>query len=183
LFEDIFDIQTISSKESSSGQAHIKAEVIAGRKLWLQSQKLLLTKTVKILKSHKWTIVHPAPGHQWFTSDHPVVKLNYYRNGNYDLKGGWGRKGGNIFMPLSPRHLLFTEIGQDLPDRMTFSSDQTKQFQGFIAKRALRWIFARDQLEFINNLRPRYIDHELFKRESEQWSKWHEQQIEAESSK
>lgn len=85
-------------------------------------------------------------------------------------------------MPLSPRHLLFTEVGKDIPNRMTFSSDQTKQIQGYIAERALRWIFGRDRLVLVKNLRPRHVDQDIFKRESDQWSKWHEQQIKAESS-
>lgn len=182
LFGDLLDIQTISDKELNSDQAYIRASVTVGRKLWLQSLKLLLTNTVEVLKSHKWSIVRPARGYQWITTDHPVVKLNCYRNGSYDLKGGWGRKGGYIFMPLSPRHLLFTEVGKDLPDRMSFSSDRTRQIQDYIAERALRWIFARDRLELVNKLRPRRIDSELFNREIDQWSKWHEQQIKAESS-
>lgn len=182
LFEDILEIEKVSSSESETRQGYIRAEITAGRKLWLQSQKLVLTKTINALKSHKWCIVRPARGYQWITSDHPVVKLNYYGKGNYDLKGGWGRKGGNIFMPISPRHLLFTQIGDDLPDRLTFSSDQTKQFQRLIAERALRWIFAHEPLKIISKFRPRRVDPEEFKHEAEQWKNWHEHQKRAEKS-
>jgi hypothetical protein len=180
LFDGILEIETVSSSESETGQGYIRAEITTGRKLWLQSQELVLTKTITVLKNHKWCIVHPARGYQWFTSDHPVVKLNYYGKGNYDLKGGWGRKGGNIFMPISPRHLLFTQIGEDLPDRLIFTSDQTKQFQSLIAERAQRWIFAQKRLNFISTFRPRHVDAEAFKQEVEQWRMWHEQQSQAE---
>jgi hypothetical protein len=182
LFDDILEIETISSSESETGQGYIQAEITAGRKLWLQSLKLVLTKTIAALKNHKWCIVRPARGYQWFTCDHPVVKLNYYGEGNYDLKGGWGRKGGNIFMPISPRHLLFTQIGEDLPDRIIFTSDQTKQFQSLIAERALRWIFAQEPLKIISKLRPRHVDPEAFKHEEEQWENWHELQKQAKKS-
>ena len=154
LFKNTLDIQIVSANESDSGQGYIRVEVIAGRALWLESQKLLLTKTVKALKKHKWSIVRPARGFQWFTSDHPVVKLNYYGKGDYDLKGGWGKKGANIFMPISPRHLLFTQIGDEFPDRFTLSPDQTRQFQGLIAERALRCIFAHEQLNIIKKNGP-----------------------------
>ncbi len=70
---------------------------------------------------YRMLLARPAYGRHWFTSDHPVVKLNYYGQGNYDLKGVWGKKGGYIFMPISPHHLLFTEFGNDLPDRLTFN--------------------------------------------------------------
>jgi len=182
LFDNILEIETVSSSELKTGQGYIRAEITTGRKLWLQSQKLVLTKTITALKSHKWCIVRPARGYQWFTSDHPVVKLNYYGKGNYDLKGGWGRKGGNIFMPISPRHLLFTQIGDDLPDRLTLTSDQTRQFQGLIAERALRWIFAHKPLKIISKLRPRHVDPVAFKHETEQWKNWHELQKQAEKT-
>ena len=181
-FDEILDIQTVSSSDSESGQAYIRAKMIAGRRLWLQSQELLLTKTIAALKSHKWCIVRPARGFQWFTSDHPVVKLNYYGQGNYDLKGGWGNDGTNIFMPISPRHLLFTEIGRDIPNRLTFTTEQTRQFQSLIAERALRWIFAHAPMKIIPKLRPRHVDPEIFKREEEQWKNWHQRQTQAEQS-
>ena len=30
---------------------------------------------------------------------------------DYDFNGGWGKKHSNIIMPISPKCLLFTEIG------------------------------------------------------------------------
>ena len=182
LFDNVIEIETVSSGESETGEGYIRAGITVGRKLWLQSQKHVLTKTITALKNNKWCIVHPAQGYQWFTSDNPVVKLNYYSEGNYDFKGGWGKKGGNIFMPISPRHLLFTQIGDDLPDRLTFTSNQTKQFQSLIAERAFRWIFAREPLEIIKQMRPRRIDQEAYKNEAEQWKNWHERQSNAEES-
>jgi len=127
---------------------------------------------VKALKSHKWSIVRPASGYSWFTSDHPVVKLNYNDEDNYDLKGGWGSENTDIFMPLSPKHLLFTQVGSDIPEKLKFRSKETKFFQKCIAERALRWIFSKDRLNVINKLRPRHIDPELFKREEEQRRNW-----------
>lgn len=180
LFDDILTIETVTSKKSKTEQGYISAEISTGRKLWLQSQKHLLTNTITTLKNHKWCIVRPARGYQWFTSDHPVVKLNSYGLGKYDLKGGWGKIGGNIFMPISPRHLLFTQIGDYLPDRLTFTSDQTKQIQSLIAERAFRWIFAREQLVFLEKMRPRLVDPEAFKDEEERWKNWHDLQKQAE---
>jgi hypothetical protein len=182
LFNGVLEINVVKSSETENGQGYIQAEITTGRKLWLQSQRLVLTETIKALKEHKWCIVRPARGFQWFTSDHPVVKLNDYGNGSYDLKGGWGRKGGNIFMPLSPRHLLFTQIGEDLPDRLTLTSEQTNQFQRLIAEGAFRWLFAREPLSFIRKIRPRHVDPEAFKDEEEQWGNWHEIQKQAEKS-
>jgi hypothetical protein len=177
-FDDLFKIEI---KQSESEQSHIGAEITVGRKLWLQSQRRLLTKTISVLKNHKWCIVRPAQGLQWFTSDHPVVKLNYYPGGNYDLKGGWGKKGGNIFMPISPKHLLFTQIGDDIPDYITLLPEQTIQFQVLLAERALRWIFAQEQLKIISKFRPRYVNPDIYKREIAMWDNWHKHQKQAEN--
>lgn len=177
----VMSVQAFPSSESDSDHGCIRAEIVAGRALWLDIQKHLLMNTAKELTKHKWSIVQPAEGHQWFTCDHPVVKLNYYGEDRYDLKGGWGKKGTNIFMPLSPRHLLFTQIGDEFSDRFTLTAEQTRKLQRFIAERAFRWIFASQQLETVINLRPRYVDSEALDRELEQWKEWHRQQSEAEN--
>ncbi|MBA3073528.1 MAG: DUF4238 domain-containing protein [Anaerolineae bacterium] len=182
FYNEVLEINVVKSSESENGQGYVKAEVTVGRKFWLQSQRFALTKTIKALKEHKWCIVHPAHGHQWFTSDNPVIKLNDYGNGTYDLKGGWGRKGGNIIMPISPRHLLFTQIGDDLPDRRTLTSDQTRHFQRIIAERAFRWLYARESLAIIPKIRSRLVDPEAYKFEEEQWRNWHKIQKQAEKS-
>ncbi|MDD4673977.1 MAG: DUF4238 domain-containing protein [Bacteroidales bacterium] len=90
--------------ESSSGEKEvtIKAETYIGRGTWLFSIRHLLENTFKVLLNHKWTIVKPAKGFKWFTSDNPVVKLNFTNSQNYDLKGGWGNPKGNIFSQSVP---------------------------------------------------------------------------------
>ncbi|MCB8966453.1 MAG: DUF4238 domain-containing protein [Ardenticatenaceae bacterium] len=179
-FGEVLNINVVKGSETEDGQGYIQAEITMGRKLWLESQRFLLTETIKALKGHKWSIARPAPGFQWFTSDQPVIKLNYYHQGNYDFKGGWGKKGGNLFMPLSPRHLLFTKIGADIPDSVKFSSEDTRLIQKLIAERASRWIFAHEQLKIVSKLRTRIIDAEQFKFEEEQWNNWHKNQLQSE---
>jgi len=125
FFSQIFDISITPNVIPEKKMGEIRAEVVAGRKLWLESQRLLLTKTSQVLLKHKWSIVEPASGMSWFTSDHPVLRLNYYKDGKYDLEGGWGREGGNLIMPLSPNHLLYTQIGSDAPDRFPLSIEKT----------------------------------------------------------
>ena len=154
----------------------IRAEMVAGRALWLESQRFLLTKTAQALLKHKWSIAEPADGIEWFTSDHPVVRLNYYGDAKYDLKGGWGNPGTDLIMPLSPHHLLFTEIGAEAPDHFTFSHEKTIWIQQFQAERALRWIYASKPMKNVLEYRPRHVDSDVFKAEQEQLRKWHEEQ-------
>lgn len=176
IFEDLVKVEIVPKAKSESGSNEIYAGVIAGRKLWLNGARFLLTKTCKVLLNHKWSIVEAAKGMTWFTSDHPVLRLNYYKEGKYDLRGGWGNKGGNIMMPLSPRHLLFTQVGHEFSDYFTFTTEKTYEIQRFLAERAFRYIFANKQTPGVARLRPRHVNLEEFNNEEFQWKKWHEEQ-------
>lgn len=180
LFKNSLSVKVLPNPNLQEGGSVIQANITAGRSLWIRSQRLLLQKTIKVLLNHKWSIVEPASGLEWFTSDHPVIRLNYYKEGKYDLRGGWGKAGGNLIMPLSPKHLLFTQIGSEMQDRFTFSREKTFEIQKFIAERAFRWIFAKQQIGIIEKYRPRHIDAERYKVEQEQLKKWHTEQSEAE---
>jgi hypothetical protein len=159
----------------------LKAETVVGRGLWLFSIKRLLTKTAEVLHQHRWTILSPPKGMKWFTSDDPVIRLNYHDARKYDFDGGWGSKGTEIFMPLSPSHLLYTQVGARPPRRGTqFSLDQAGLIRRLIAEHAHRIIFAAEPDGQVPRLRPRKVSADLVNDEKTQWSKWHEEQTTAE---
>ncbi len=182
VFEDVFDIRIVPAISTQSNEPEIMVKTILGRNLWLKNQQFLLRKTAKALLEHKWSIVKPSSGDYWFTSDHPVVRLNYSSSEDYDLRGGWGNPGGYIFMPLSPQHLLFTQVGTDLPDQDTFSYSTTLKIQKFLAEKAHRSIYAHHSMPLVSILRPRRVDLNAFNSEKKQWEEWHNQQNEAEAS-
>lgn len=181
LFKNLINVQIKQNPNQEEGGSIIEANIVAGRALWIENQKLLLQETSKVLLNHKWSIAKPAKGFEWFTSDHPVVRLNYYKKDSYDLKGGWGNIKGNIFMPLSPSHLLFTQVGSDLADQIVFSPEETREIQKIFAERALRWVFAKHPMAVVEKYRPRHIDNELFNAEEEQLRRWHSEQSLAET--
>ncbi len=178
---DNFPIRVTTEKQPGQEYGTIKVESVVGRALWLFSIKCLLSKTAEVLQQHRWTIMAPPKGVEWFTSDDPVVRLNYYNQGKYDFGGGWGSKGTEIFMPIGPKHLLYTQVGSRPPRRGTqFSPEQTKIIRSCIAEHAHRFIFASKPDTNMAILRPRTISAELLKDENTQWSKWHEEQADAE---
>ena len=156
-------------------------EVVAGRGLWLFSIKHLLTRTLKVLHEHRWSILAPPDGLSWFTSDDPVMRLNYYANGSYDFKGGWGNPGTKILLPLSPRHLLYAKVGERPPRRgEKVSGPLGDMIRRFTAEHAHRMIFAASPDEEVPSLRPRTENQDMFRSEAEQWRKWHDEQTAAE---
>jgi hypothetical protein len=163
--------------ESISGEKGgvIKAETYVGRGTWLFSIRHLLENTSKILLKHKWTIVKPAKGFKWFTSDNPVVKLNFTDPQNYDLKGGWGKKKGNIIFPIGPEHAMFVQIGDKPMQKGTrLSVDQTIFFRKIIAENANRIIFADSFDNEIEKILPRSVDSIQFNKEQTELEKWHD---------
>ena len=174
-----FRITAIEKAGQDGGE--LKAETIAGRGLWLWAIQHLLTKTAKVLHQHRWTILIAPPGLEWFTTDDPVIKLNFYGEGQYDFKGGWGNNGTEILLPLSPRHLMYTKVGGRRPQRGTVVEEgHAEMLRRFIAEHAHRMIFAASPDPAIPALRPRLADAERFRSEREQWRTWHREQSDAE---
>ena len=158
---DYFPIRVTTKIEPGQEFGTIKAESVVGRALWLFSIKHLLSKTTEVLQQHRWTIMAPPKGVEWFTSDDPVVRLNFHNHSKYDFGGGWGSKGTEIFMPISPKHLLYTQVGSRPPQRgRQFSSEQAEIIRRCIAEHAHRFIFASKPDANMASLRPRTVNAE-----------------------
>lgn len=160
----------------------LRIETVAGRGYWLHAVEVLLTQTVKHFESHRWTIIRSPAGMKWLTSDNPVVKLNFYGNGTFDLGGGWGNPGSEILLPLSPEHLLYTQVGK----RPKFARGErlpeplASQIQRLIIKNAHRYIFAEQIDPAVSNVRPRIVSKEMVHAEDLGWDEFHGTQTKAE---
>lgn len=167
--------------EPGAEMGMLKAETIVGRGLWLFHIRHLLTKTLNVLHQHRWTILSPPAGMKWFTSDDPVIRLNFERIGKYDFGGGWGRVGSEILLPLGPYHLLYTQIGKRPARRgERMPQAQARLVRQFIAEHAHRMIFADEPDREVSALRPRIVSAEMLQAETAEWQKWHEEQTTAE---
>ena len=176
-----FPLRVTTELVPGEKQGILRAETVVGRSLFLFNLKHLLTKTVNALLAHKWTILRAPEGIEWLTSDDPVVRLNYHNLIRYDFKGGWGSVGTEIFLPLSPRHLLYTKIGSKPPQRGTVMPiELANQLQRFTIEHAHRFIIAATPAKSVSELRPRIVDPVAFKADVEQWKRWHEEQTTAE---
>lgn len=178
---DYIPLRVTTEIEPGEKFGRVKAEIVAGRGLWLFSMRHALTKTVDGLLNHRWSILVPPDDLTWFSSDSPVIRLNYYGDDKYDFNGGWGKPGTEIFLPLDPRHLLYTKVGdRPLPRGSVVPHAQAKMIRRFIAEHAHRFIFAASDDSEVPKLRPRIVDADLIRREDDQWRKWHEEQTTAE---
>lgn len=164
------------------GGGTIRAEAVAGRQLWLACSRHMLTRTISHLIAHRWTILHAPDGITWPTSDNPVIRLNFADAYNYDFLGGWGRKNGEILLPLSSKHLLYTKIGSSrpLPRGTPLNEDTASLVRRMIIENADRFVFAQEEGD-IHLIRPRTVCSETFKGEQLAWQNWHREQSKAEA--
>ncbi|NYF80124.1 DUF4238 domain-containing protein [Granulicella arctica] len=159
----------------------LKTETVVGRGTWIYAMRHLLTNTLDRLSDHKWVILSAENDLPWFTTDDPVVRLNFRNSSDYDFKGGWGVPKTNIFLPLSPKHLLFTQVGEKTYQRgEVLPRHQAIMLRRMIAEHAHRYIFSPSKDSTIPHHRPRVVDAQAVRNESEQWQRWHEQQSVAE---
>lgn len=172
--------QTQVERSPETGDPVLKTTVSIGREAFLGATEHLLTITARRLLAHDWTILKPVVGSRWFTSDHPVVRLNYQSADHYDFKGGWGNPGAEIFLALSPQHLLYCRIGHAAPREKQVSQELTIAFQRCIAERASRWIFSSIPQRRAEILRPRDVDKGRFAEEEAAWTSFHERQLQGE---
>jgi len=173
---------SIEPPDGPEGQRAIRAEVVAGRRLWIAAMRHLLTGVAVALCGHQWSIVEPGDDEEWPLTDHPVLKLNYYGSGRYDFRGGWGKRGTEIMMPLSPRRLLFVHVGKDAGKAVEFTPEQTWLVRRLLCERAHRWIFATRPKEWVSKAHPRIVDAEAFAIEARAWERWHRDQMQSEMS-
>jgi hypothetical protein len=176
----VFPLRVIREDFPEKEEVKFTTQVLVGRALWFFTMRHTLTKTLEILHQHRWTILTAPDGLPWFTSDDPVVRLNYRSEADYDFKGGWGRPGGNIFLPLSPRHLLFTEIGAAKVPRQTPKKYHARMIRRMIAEHAHRRIYSSLPDPKIPQFKPRVANLEQFNLEDALWDRWYEDQTKAE---
>ena len=181
-FSGLIKSRVEETPEPDSNDLVIRTEITLGRRLWIASMRHALSGVVETLCEHQWSIVETSSDMEWPLTDHPVLRLNYEGPGKYDFLGGWGRRRGNIMLPLTPRHLLFVQIGKDSGRRLAMSREQTLLLRRLLVERADRWVFATEPKEWIPRIRPRRVDAEAFDAEREVWGRWHQDQSRAEAS-
>ena len=179
-YSDHIPVRVTTHIEPGAELGTIRAEAIVGRGMWLFGIRHLLTSTVQALLKNKWTILSPPDGIEWITSDDPVIPLNYYGDGRYDFKGGWGNPGSEIILPLGPKHMMYTMVGKRSRYRETVSLEMAQTFRRFMAEHAHRYVFALKEDPELELFRPRIVDATAVRDETAQWEKWHEEQSLAE---
>lgn len=133
----------VNAIEKKDNILDISIEAVNGKTFWLMQMENIMENLYKTLKKHKWKILKSPKGLYWYTSDNPVLTLNYYGSGKYDFHGGFDSKGSNIIVPLTPKHLLITEIGcEEMPKMNIATVPFYQRIQRFICENATNDIYS-----------------------------------------
>ncbi len=175
-----FQIHVQFSTGDSTNISYIEAEMFIGQKMWLAEIKRLLPRIIPVLNHHSWCILEAAPGVDFPTSDDPVVRVGFRSSDNYWFEGvGANQPNANIFLPLSPKHLLYTKVGKSQKSRQ-LDAEKSNLLRQLIISHADRHVFSTSVIKGISAFKPRIVNAELFKAEQTAWNNWHESQREAE---
>lgn len=181
--KDVLRVHIEKIPTEQGGGAWVKSEIVGGRKLWLSMNRHLLGGIARVFAEHRWGIYEPFGDTEWPLTDRPVLKLNWYGEGKYDFKGGWGNPKGDIMMPLSPRKLLHVEVGRRCTGKNhVMSKELTELTQRLLCENAFRWIFATKPIPMFAEHRPRVVSRDDFEHEEAEWLAWHRDQGESELS-
>lgn len=171
---------TIRIVSDTTRKKQIAMKITHGRAFWQYAMRRSLQEIGRIMEGHRWTILRAPNGLEWPTSDTPLVRLNFRSLTEYNLAGGWGVPHTSLMMPLSPRHLLITEVAaKHVPQKYTVAPDwQAAFFIKCIAENAHRSIFSREPIPKVALYRPRTIDQDRYAEEERFWKNWdHEQSV------
>lgn len=131
----------------------------------------MVTSTYRRLLERRWTILHSPGGMDWVLPDHPAVG---YLNGRFfglDPSVGWLHKGIELFMPLSPTHLLYSKQGEYPKQKgTTVNSKEAERLNRLLIKRAHRFIVSKEFEPLIQKLRPREVNPAVCDSDVELWN-------------
>lgn len=175
----LFPMKVAIDKKRSA----VEVKALVGRGSYLDNLRHLLTHTLKVAEQHDWQVLHAAENISFPTTDDPVICMNYRNENDYDFKGGWGRKNCNILMPLSPRMILFTQIGRKGPYHdLDFSPRISQLFRRMIVQHAHRYVYADRPQKGMLALNARIVSRDLYEQEKQSMAGWHIEQILAEQN-
>ena len=176
---NLLPMKVVLDKENSM----VEVKTIIGRGSYLHDLKHLLSSTIKIVEDHDWQVLHASEDISFPTSDDPVICLNYRNEDDYDFKGGWGQKNCNILMPLSPRLILFTQVGErGAYDNLDFSPQYSRLFRRMIIQHAHRYVYAAQPQRGMLELNARIVNRNMYEEEKQRMAGWHIEQTQAEKN-
>lgn len=175
-----FPLRVVINRLGEEGGGTVGAETIVGRSMWHWTIRHLLTSTIDKIPMKGWTILKPAHGYKWPTSDSPLIRLRYTDEVSYDFAGGWRSPMGDLILPISPEHLLHRCDGvRPRVPGSRLDEATTRKIIRVIIEHADRYVFSKNPFS-VEHLRKRRVCAETMRTERDFWKTWNMDQLNAE---
>jgi hypothetical protein len=156
---------TVRRTDLHDGRVEVGIEAQFGVSHWtLQAQRMVDQYAPDVARL-PWRILRPAPGFEWPTSDHPVLRLGFSSEKDVRFDGGWLQPGVDLLFPLSPEHLMHAQVGRSLPPGNQLSQLGTFLIQKYLAMNSSRAVFMRTPSKRIGWFVPHHVDRDLYQAE------------------
>lgn len=177
---DLFPIKITDAGKCDDNNELFKIETIFGKQFYLWIMMYMLKNTCKILHNHKWGIITVDDKVTLPTSDDPVICLNYNNHNEYDFGGGWGKKNCNILFPISPKKILYTQVGVKVKPRWNADYKTSIMLKKMIVEHSFRKVISNFEDDEIKSLKLRFVNDLEFERELQMWKDFQENYIKKE---
>ena len=164
---------TIQDEETDT--VTIKLETAPGRSTWLFDIKNMIDKIFSHAKRHKWTVIKPSKGFNWPINDLALIRLSFKNAQNYTFGGGWDNPNGNLILPLSPQHLMITQIkskSKMFKRGQRVDLEMTNLIRKIIAESAFEFIYSKNKDDDLLKYRKRLVDLNEYNLRKKFWKKW-----------
>ncbi len=144
---------------SVTGESSITADI--GPAGWLGFVRNEVGNFKNMMLTHRWTILRAPPGQNFYLSDEPAIS---------------NPKDPEVFLPISPTHILYAKIGTRRPPKRysQISAENLKRFNKRIADSGHLALFAKRPDDCLEQIRPRTIDADEYVRQESYWKSFHE---------
>ncbi len=143
------------------GNIDLKVSFVSGRNCWLNQLIRLMDRLYISLEKHSWSLVKAPLNKEWITSDNPVITLNYYNKDHYDFNGGYDSPNAHIIVPISPKYLLFTQIGVKSEPVWQADMEFYEKIIKFICENATISIFSRNENKLVEKYSKRKVNDKI----------------------
>ena len=150
-----------------------------GRRSFLASiGQILKGGVAKRMRDYNWAVIEMPKDVLLPTCDNPFVRLLVRPGMQPTLDAGVGDKNAALFMPLTPRHLLFVDVGGRTLDERQLTEDPwvIDLIRESIVQNAVRYVYYCKPSDWIVDMRPRRVDREYCLKIDEVMRSWHDSQ-------
>lgn len=171
---------TWCAKQGGSSGYNIEANI--GRATWLSTIRRVSETVVPKMAKYNWRVINASDDIEWPTSDDPVICLNFRSMNDYSFEAGVYTNLANIILPVTPKHIIFAEVGSNHPiDAIDKSPIYSAFFRRIILEHAFINVYCSKRSPFMQEECRPLVSEKKYNHMKQVFSEWNDIQSAIES--